>query len=391
MLLALSLLACGAPRAADAEGAHSRASKGPVSAEPLPPLRLELIDDFNPPRPPAERTGAEPAAAWDAALGGLSGLHYVEREQRLYAVSDDARRYPPRLYTFRVELGRQSLRVLPERVLPLREAAPSGLLEAIDAEALTGDGERLFLGIEGHEDRPEQLQSRVLELRPDGMLTGELPVPEDFLPAPAGQPPRGTRPNRGIEGLALSPGGRFLWAISESSLEQDGPEADFEHGARLRVCRWDLGAGGTPLQRAAPAQYLYPADPAAPRPPAGGQCLSCSGVSELVALDEQRLLVLERSYVEPRPDERGRNVLRIFEVTVPPAAAAGPPVLLSKRLVLDLDWVVSRFDAGLQLLDNFEGMTLGPRSASGAQTLLLVSDDNFSRRQRTVFLAFELR
>lgn len=397
-LLALSLVACASRETSSraplggAEQAQAGASQGLPATEPLPALQLHFIDDFNPPRPGAGASAA-PAAAWDATLGGLSGLHYVEREQRLYAVSDDAKRYAPRLYTFAVELGPESLRIVPERLVPLREAVPSGLLDEIDAEGITGDGERLFLSLEGHDDRPQQRESRVLELRADGSITGRVAVPEDFLPAPAGQPARGTRSNRGFEGLALSPGGRFLWALSESSLEQDGPEADFDRGARLRLCRWDLATRGTALQHraAVPAQYLYPAEAVAPRPAGGGRCQGCSGVSELVALDERRLLVLERSYVELSPDEHGRNVVRIFEVEVPLAATPGAPALLGKRLLLDLDEVVSRFDAGQQSLDNFEGMTLGPRSASGAQTLLLVTDDNFSRRQRTVFLAFELR
>jgi hypothetical protein len=393
-VLACWLLAgCAAPRGVPVERAHSVASQStpaaeptPPAVEPLPPLQLSFIDDFNAPPPAPLAEGAAPAAAWDAALGGLSGLYYSEREQRLYAVSDDGRRFPPRLYVFGVELAPGTLRVVPERVLPLREAAPSGLLEEIDAEAITGDGERLFLSLEGHDERPQQRESRVIELRADGTIAGSVPVPADFRPAPAGQPPRGTRSNRGFEGLALSPGGRFLWAISESSLEQDGAEASFEHGAHVRLCRWQLGTS------AAPVQYRYPIEPSAPRPPSGGGCEGCNGVSELVALDERRLLVLERSYVELSPDERGRNVVRIFEVEVPQAPPpAGAPPLLAKRLVLDLDTVVSRFDAEQQLLDNFEGMTLGPPSARGARSLLLVSDDNLSPRQRTVFLAFELR
>jgi hypothetical protein len=323
------------------------------------------------------------------ALGGLSGLHYVERERRLYAVSDDGKRYAPRLYTFQVELGPQHLRVVPERVVLLREASPSGLLQEIDAEAITGDGERLFLSLEGHAERALQHESRVLTLRPDGLITGSVAVPDAFLPAAAGQPARGTRSNEGFEGLALSPGARFLWAISEAPLEQDGPWASCEQGARLRLCRWDLSIA--PAAQHAPQTYFYPTEPIAPRPSAGAPCTGVNGVSELVAIDERRLLVLERSYVAPNPEEHGRNVVRIFEVEVPEAPVAGAPVLLSKRLLLDLDEVVPRFDVGQQSLDNFEGMTLGPPTPSGARSLLLVADDNFSRSQRMVFLAFELR
>ena len=41
-------------------------------------------------------------------------------------------------------------------------------------------------------------------------------------------------------------------------------------------------------------------------------------------------------------------------------------------------------------LENFEGMGFGPPLPDGSRTLLLVSDDNFSQRQRTTFLLFRL-
>ncbi len=39
-------------------------------------------------------------------------------------------------------------------------------------------------------------------------------------------------------------------------------------------------------------------------------------------------------------------------------------------------------------LDNLEGLTLGPVLPDGRQTLLIVSDNNFSPTQVTQFLAF---
>jgi hypothetical protein len=66
------------------------------------------------------------------------------------------------------------------------------------------------------------------------------------------------------------------------------------------------------------------------------------------------------------------------------------PPLLSKRLVLDLDVIVSRLEPGAQSLDNFEGMTLGPALPSGDASLLLVTDDNFRQEQRTQVLAIRV-
>jgi hypothetical protein len=59
-------------------------------------------------------------------------------------------------------------------------------------------------------------------------------------------------------------------------------------------------------------------------------------------------------------------------------------VPVNKKLVLDL----STLDI---YLDNLEGMTLGPRLPDGSQSLLLVSDDNFSDTQLTQFLLFRLK
>ena len=56
---------------------------------------------------------------------------------------------------------------------------------------------------------------------------------------------------------------------------------------------------------------------------------------------------------------------------------------LHKQLLLDLE------DLGIYL-DNLEGMTLGPRLPDGSNSLILVSDNNFSEDQVTQFLLFRL-
>jgi 3-phytase len=353
------------------------------------PIQLELIDDFNPRRATGEALAA-PGAAWDAALGGLSGLYYSEPERLLYAVSDDPRRFAPRLYTFEVELSQTALLVKPRAVVLLHERSPSSLLDAIDCEALTSDGAGgLLLATEGNDDRPAQQESRILRLDEDGLVTGRVPLPSEFSPEAGAASTRGVRSNAGLEGLSVSPSGRWLWAITEATLRQDGPDATFEHGAAVRLLRWDLRAA-TP-----PSQFLYHTEPVE-RLEGAADAQGGNGVSELVAVDDRRLLVLERAFV--RGGGRGENTIRVFEVSLGPPLGADPargvetPLpSVAKRLVLDLKDVVGRFDVGLQQLDNFEGMTLGPRLPSGARSLLLVSDDNFSTSQRSVFLAFLIR
>jgi hypothetical protein len=394
-------------RAPEPHGAAPREAAAPVTephlsqprvAEPhvtelsVPePVRLAFVSDFNPPRRP-EQDPPQPGASWDGAMGGLSGLYYSERDASLYAVSDYSDRFPPRLYRFAVELTDTTLRITPREVIVLHERTPTGLLTDLDAESLTFDRSgAFFVGTENADSHPTQRWPSILRIARDGLITGKLRLPAAYLPELTGVPTRGPRTNLAFEGLSASPSGRYLTAITETALRQDGPLATFEHGTTSRLLRWDLDAPDAP-----PAEYRYETEPVA-RPRSGEARDLSQGVSELVSLDDQRQLLLERTYVSLAVGH-GVNFIRIFEASIPEPAPARPPTdspalfpLLEKRLVLDLDDVVGQFEAGQRSLDNFEGMALGPRFASGEQSLLLVTDDNFSSTQRTVFVALRIQ
>jgi hypothetical protein len=55
----------------------------------------------------------------------------------------------------------------------------------------------------------------------------------------------------------------------------------------------------------------------------------------------------------------------------------------SKKLILNMD------NLGV-FIDNIEGLTFGPKLANGKQSLLFVSDNNFSDKQKTQVLLFEV-
>lgn len=359
---------------------HSTAARAPSSARPL---QLAFLHDFNPPSAAAK--SADPLApAWGASgLGGLSGLYYAESSRTLYAVSDNCSRGPARIYALAVELSAEQLRIEPRSVLSLRDTRGTGLSDLCDSESITPDpAGGFFIGTENHDEFPDMRWPSILRVAPDGAVTGGLPLPEEFLPESAGAHKRGTRDNLAFEGLSVSPSGRWLTAITEEALLQDGPRSSFEQGTSVRLLRWDLA------KQAPPEQFRYVTEPV-PRPVSGEPAILQNGVSELLSIDDQRLLVLERAYVAPAAHQPGTNTIRIFEATLREGSPESAP-LLAKRLVLDLDSIRSQLEPGKQTLDNFEGMTFGPRLPSGERTLLLVSDDNFSATQRTVFLAFRV-
>jgi hypothetical protein len=58
--------------------------------------------------------------------------------------------------------------------------------------------------------------------------------------------------------------------------------------------------------------------------------------------------------------------------------------------VLDLSDVAGLSPDLAPGLDNFEGLAFGPPLPDGRPTLIIVSDDNFNRTQRTWFLQFAI-
>ncbi len=123
------------------------------------------------------------------------------------------------------------------------------------------------------------------------------------------------------------------------------------------------------------------------------------GISEMVALSEDDLLVLERGFVEGQG-----STIRIFRVSLKDAAGvSGEPglsapdlVSLPKTLLVDLvNWPSGGVThQGIQpnpLLDNFEAMTLGPELPEGRHALLLISDDNAGPTQVTHVIALAIR
>jgi hypothetical protein len=187
----------------------------------------------------------------------------------------------------------------------------------------------------------------------------------------------GARPNLSFEGLSFSPDGRWLWLAMEAPLIQDGPVSTVAAGGLTRISRLDR-------QGRVVAQYAYRLDPIQVAPARRGD----NGISEILAVDDHRLLVLERSGVEDAGgrftyhcrlyladtrfggDVAGRESLR--DMSVRP---------LGKRLLVNFDRLPGVSPG------NLEAMAWGPIRA-GARTLVLFSDDNFSANEAGVIVIF---
>ena len=172
-----------------------------------------------------------------------------------------------------------------------------------------------------------------------GRRLGELTLTDDF---------RRIRPNRGPEGLTISPDGRTRWTCPEEAVAGDGPLASPTNGTLVRLHRYVRASGREAWRHA--EEVPYQVDPFGGRDYRGK---SCSGVSGLCALSDGTLLVLER-------EMSVKGFLPSFRLRL---YAVRPGE--SKRLLLDRD-------TGLAM---YEGVCLVSESAGGSSArLLLVSD-----------------
>lgn len=327
-------------------------------------------------------------------VGGLSGIDYDRSTGNWILISDDRSDInPARFYTARldydanrfsgVELrGVTVLKQADGTPYPNRKAAArdGARPEVADLEAIRIDPRDQSVWYTSEGDKSLGLDPFIRQAGRDGGFVLQLPLP-DLFRMTAGQT-LGPRNNDTLEGLAFSADAGSLWAAMEAPLYQDGPPPSVGAGGLVRITEFDRG-GRVRQQIAYPVEKI----PAAPGP---GMAAN-NGVSEILAVDAHRFLVLERSGVQAG-DGSYRNFIRIYEMDITGATdISGMPSLQDaafrparKRLVLDLGTL------GLPKLDNIEGMAWGPDLPDGHRSLVLVSDNNFNPAQVTQLLAFKV-
>lgn len=211
------------------------------------------------------------------------------------------------------------------------------------------------------------------------------------VPANAGDPKltAGREPNRGYEGLAISPDGKFAYAILQNGTIGDGYDANSAtRGLYTRIVKYDI-ATGTSV-----GQYAYKLESV-------GQG---RGISALVALGNDKFLVLERN-------NRGVGVgatfasadKNVFEIDLSnasdvtginlPASGALPSgstavtKFASKIIDLDQNTLAA---LGNKAPEKLEGLAIGPQLANGKYMILVGTDNDFSVTQNGAGTQFDV-
>jgi len=252
---------------------------------------------------------------------------------------------------------------------------------AIDAEGIVELSDGTFWI--GEENAPS-----ILHVAADGKVIRRL-VPAgtegDF--AGAGYPVEGKLPailtkrqlNRGIESMAVSPDERFLWFMLQNPLAN--PDAKAYQAARnTRLFRYDR------LEDRLAGEYVYELTPMAEFKGEEGKAQSTARISELLALDADRFLLVDRTERTSKIvliDTRGATDILGSKWDDPATAPSLEQVSLAeagivpvgKKLVLDSS-------AHPELPSKIEGMAF---FADGS--LMLINDDDFGIDGRRTVVA----
>jgi hypothetical protein len=328
---------------------------------------------------------------WDArsgntALNGLSGLAYCAQENRFYLISDDRSNHDPaRFYTGQILFDKE-LSTTIDQVVFLKDAQGNFFEKnSVDLESIILlDNNNLLISSEGVKktDSPPSLT----EFKKDGQFVRTWALPKAFYWN--SEKKTGVRKNLGLESLAISPDKQVVFTANEQALKQDGKKTTPKSGSPVRIVQYDRQGRVT-------AQYPYMVEPL-PVGTAQDVKKGDNGLVDMLALDQDTLLTLERSYI-PRLD---RVFVKIFKIDLRAAQDVSRYFslkkpdneihFLEKKLILDLDSIVPQLTEGFRSLDNIEGISFGPLLSDGTPTLLLVSDGNFYQKQRTQFIAFTI-
>ena len=200
----------------------------------------------------------------------------------------------------------------------------------------------LFVSAEGDQS--------IREYTVEGAPTGRsLTIPADLADI---------QPNAGFEALAFDAANGFFWAVTEKSLSTEGL-----HRNILRLQRFNV-------ETLEPdARYLYIMEnPVIAESQSSSASAYVHGVSAMTALEDGRLVVLEREVYVPGGSviekALGAFTLSTLYVVDPLHDKGG---ILEKKLL-------TRVVTSALNLANYEGMCLGPKLSGGRQSILLIAD-----------------
>ncbi|MNK45858.1 hypothetical protein D3C87_646310 [compost metagenome] len=330
----------------------------------------------------------------NTVVGGLSGIDYDEASNQYYLISDDPSQLSPaRIYTAQITIKDNKIDTLQVTgVNFIQQQNGKQYPQYRSDKTLKADGESVRYNPKSKSFIWSNEGERVLKngdtiiVQPALTFITKEGRYLDTIPLPAGfhftKGENGPRKNALFEGVTYADHYKTIYASLEEPLYQDGPQAAFEFDKALtRILKFDA------ITKQNTAQYAYNLG-AMPVKPTVENDWNVNGISEILAVNDHTLLVMERAWAKGHDDH---TFIKLFLVDLNGAEneidntgfIQNPPKPLKKKLLFD-------FDSLNRHIDNFEGITFGPKLSNGNQSLIFCVDNNFSKSQTQQFFLFEV-
>ena len=325
-------------------------------------------------------------------VGGLSGIDYDEKNDLYYLICDDRSVFNnSRFYTAKIPLFENKIQSIDfQSVITLKNESRTAYGNWNSTPNTSADPEDIRFNpktntliwssegarvVTGDKQVLQNPSLNLMDLK--GNFLKAFIIPENLKMQ---ELEKGPRNNGTLEGIAFDSKFKNIYSHTEEPLFEDGDQANTSKGGLIRLYRFDVKT------KKNTAQFGYKLETIALEPNPKGS-FAVNGVSAIQYYGKNQLLVVERSY------STGTQActIKIFlcdlnnatNVTDYTSLQNKKFKLASKKLILNMD------DLGI-FIDNVEGITFGPKLANGNQSIIFVSDNNFSDKQKTQVLVFEL-
>lgn len=321
----------------------------------------------------------------NTVIGGLSGVNF--HEGVLYAISDDPGRVSePRFYSFSFTQKGNKIELQPKTLAftdhNKKFFKPNTFL---DQEGLApAAGEMFYVSTEGRMNNIPRQAAKIFKIQKNGKVENELEIPEKYSPEVTGEQKKGIQNNLGFEGLSKAQTEEKLYAMTEAPLYQD---INLNTPILTRMLEWNLTGTAAPI-----AEYLYPVSPLSQNSK-GIEVFR--GVSEILEISDKKFFVLERGVRLTKTFKKTytaslyvvdfSEATNVLTLTKTPAESTK---YAQKTKVFDFETDLD--DANTKDVQNVEALTWGPKLKDGQKTLLVVSDNNFTKTEKTEIHMFSV-
>jgi hypothetical protein len=241
-------------------------------------------------------------------VGGLSGIDFDAKKNLYYLICDDGSKInPARFYTAKISLTNKGIDTV-EFLSAVTLLQPNHSMypnTGVDPEAMRYNpkSKQLFWSSEGE----RTLSKKGAVLKDPFLHIADLKghyIDSFILPSNMhmNASEKGPRNNGSFEGIAFADSYKTVYVGMEEPTYEDGPRAGlYDSTAWIRILKF------TTASRKPVAQYAYRIDAVAhPADPAGA--FKINGISDILHLGENKLLVVERSFSTGYPN----NTIKVY-------------------------------------------------------------------------------